>query len=165
MPQTKQNGHETYTDFLGSLQLFAIALVESRCSVDHDSMFERPDPVEVTFESTYEVADIGDDYFEVRTSLTVIGEYSKRKGKVLTIHADYNLHLHAKPPISPDFVRRFTNSEARLLAWPYFREFVASTCGRMCIPPIVLPLSNRAVNSGGPRRTGRPANNISRKLR
>lgn len=42
--------------------------------------------------------------------------------------------------LDPDTIQKFGEFFALMHAWPYWREFVQSMCGRMGLPPITVPL-------------------------
>ena len=59
----------------------------------------------------------------------------------LKIDAQYAAHFQGKKPIDRVLAERFVKSELKLVMWPFFRQFVFDTTGRMAIRPITVPLS------------------------
>jgi len=132
-----------YTQFLKSIEPITIFLLESRFRVDRDRLFkERSGKVSVAWKCV--PVEVGGDYFEADASLKVKAGRATGKSKpYVEIDATFRLHLHAPKPIIRAFIDRFTDSEVRILIWPYFREYVTNITGRMSIPPVVLPLGAR----------------------
>jgi preprotein translocase subunit SecB len=84
--------------------------------------------------------DVGDSEFNVQStaSLSVV---SSEETELLTIQCEFDLHFESGRGTTPDYVRQFAQTDARLVIWPYFREFIASMTSRMGIPPVSIPLS------------------------
>jgi preprotein translocase subunit SecB len=143
MPSKKQSHtlalNADYTRFLKSIEPLGIAIVGSEFRVDRSRVFGNKTK-HVSIAWGCKPIKIAEDYFEADAELTVkISERTAAK-PVAEIRATFRMHLHAMKPINKDFVERFTDSEVRILVWPYFREYVTNVCGRMQIPPISLPL-------------------------
>lgn len=64
----------------------------------------------------------------------------------------YGLPEKLRP--TPEETRAFSQTNAMLNSWPYWREFVQNTVARMNLPPLTLPLF-RLVSAPSPR--GKPA--------
>ena len=144
MPQRKQKltltADANYTRFLESIVPFGIAVVDSRFRLDRDQYFEAESKrLSAAWKCT--PIEVGEEYFEADAELSVNLTAPKRKKPLVEIRATFRMHIHAAKPINEEYVDRFANAEVRILVWPYFREYVTSVCGRMHIPPIVLPLS------------------------
>jgi preprotein translocase subunit SecB len=84
---------------------------------------------------------LGEYYFDVRAKLEVTVTGRKTKAHLVEIVASFDVHFHSEE-LPKQLVERFCNSEARLIVWPYFREYVSDVSSRMYIPPVILPLSN-----------------------
>ena len=144
MPRKKQNHtlavDSNYARFLESMVPFGIAVVESKFRLDRDKYFETESKrLSAAWKCT--PVEVGDEYFEADAELSVKLTAPKQKKPLVEIMATFRMHIHAAKPINQEYVNRFTNSEVRILVWPYFREYVTGVCGRMHIPPIVLPVS------------------------
>ncbi|MFZ0914636.1 MAG: hypothetical protein WBQ76_06215 [Candidatus Korobacteraceae bacterium] len=136
--RAKQAVEDSYSRFLSSLKLVTIAMTESRFRINRDAFLDEPEDVFMTLSSrTHKIAKT---FFELEAKLEVKAARKKTGAGSLQLQAVYLLHIHAKPPISKGAIKRFADEELRLLIWPYLREYVASTCGRMHVPPIILPL-------------------------
>jgi preprotein translocase subunit SecB len=142
MPETKATVEApTYSEFLNSLELLGVSLTDCKCRVDRSKLSLSKDSVSITVESKQELKHIEKDHFQIEAKIFVTGVTSGSKRSLLTISASFLLDLQSKTSANTDFLKRFAHSQSRLLVWPYFREFVSSMCGRMHIPPIVLPLN------------------------
>lgn len=132
--------NDDYKQFLGSLQLIGVVLLSARFSIDRQRF--QSEPAEIHLETEYTAEKTGDTGFRVRASLVLTSQSSKPQKPTLDIAQSYELFF-TLPSLPPDLhhIKRFAASEARLIAWPYFREFIQSMCGRAEIPGVVLPLT------------------------
>jgi preprotein translocase subunit SecB len=76
-----------------------------------------------------------------QVTLSLVGKYSDdREG--LRIEATYGLayQVDTLDGITNEHIKAFGQFIAVSDLWPYWREFVQSTVGRMGLPPLVLPL-------------------------
>jgi len=130
-----------YQSFISGIKLVGIALKSARCDVNHDSYFDalRSENAEKSISAGYALKELGDDFFESESKLLV--EIKNQNGEgVLSVECVFNSHYHAIKP-NKAFAKRFTESEARLIMWPFFREMVFDLTARMNIPPVTIPLS------------------------
>jgi preprotein translocase subunit SecB len=139
---TEKKAKPTYAEFIGSLQLNTIYLREAACEIDRDSFWQNQDQ-KITYDLSASPTKIDDDYFDASATLVVNVVGEKSKTKLIKISAKYDFHVHTKLA-SKEFIEKFCGSEVRLIIWPYFREYVSETSSRMYIPPIILPLSDKA---------------------
>ena len=149
MPTKKavtDRGQDGYPKFIESLQLYTIGLCESECSINRADYWGGEEARDITYEMTAKASSVGDDAFDAKASLTLSVTGEKSKKVMVRISVSFDLHFHAKTR-NKEFVERFCESEIRLIVWPYFREYVSSTIGRMHVPPIILPTSNKSEDS------------------
>lgn len=95
-------------------------------------------------ESKYRVSDFSGEHFDVTGNLFLRVEASGFKDPILAIDIVITGHFHSKTPktkVSRAEADRFAAEEARLILWPYFRQLVSDTSGRMHIGTITLPLA------------------------
>lgn len=61
---------------------------------------------------------------------------------IITIHATFELEYSIPPgtALTSEELAAFAGTNAIFNAWPYWREFVQSTCVRMGHPPLLLPV-------------------------
>lgn len=129
-----------YTDFLRSLELSTIALSEAAIKGDREKYLHEPNH-SISMGWTSKPIISGRQHFDVVAELMVNVSKPKSQSHFLELKAKYLLHIHCAKEFPPEYVNRFCDSEVRLMVWPYFREYVTSTCGRMHIPPVFLPLA------------------------
>jgi preprotein translocase subunit SecB len=142
-PPTEKKRPPDYQEFIRSLELYMIALTESWFKINRDDYWkDRETERNTTYKVEAKPTEIGDEYFEIRCTLTLDVKAEKEKTPVVHIVASYDLHLHSSA-ISKDYVHKFCQADVLLLVIPYFREFVTDITGKMYIPPIVLPLSTK----------------------
>jgi len=126
------------------MKLIGLALGSCSASLDRGLYFapDRGAKSARTISADYKLVDAKKDYFDVsaRFALTVVDK--ARAVKALSIECEFVGHFHCSVSDPPrEFADRFTQSELRLILWPYFREFVSDITGRMSIPPILIPLA------------------------
>lgn len=129
----------SYTDFLKSLEVGFLALVECKARIDRQQLSKSKDGLAVDARAAWKRVD--NDAFDVRPEITIRAISKNKKDGALEIKAVYLVHLHGKPPINEAHIKRFVEADLRILIWPYFREFIASMSARMHIPPITLPIT------------------------
>ena len=128
-----------YTSFLRSLDLFSISLTDSSFHGDREQYFEHSKH-ELDVDWTTDLAGQWEESFDVRANVTIRISAPRAKD-LFTLTASYLLHVHAPAPLDPKHVKRFTDSEVRLIVWPYVREYATSVFGRMHVPPAILPVT------------------------
>lgn len=134
----------SYSEFLQGIEPVVLGL--KSCQVDLDrkafwQLVESPKKKGTRhFRSGCRVSEIKQDCFDLTATLTLEFLDPGAKSAPLRIRCDYEAHFHGRL-VSAALVSRFAGAEARLFMWPYFREFVASTMGRMSIPPFLIPVS------------------------
>jgi hypothetical protein len=55
------------------------------------------------------------------------------------IEVTYVLQYDLKSPLEKDCIDEFALKNASYHVWPYWREFLSSTCDRMNLPKLILP--------------------------
>jgi preprotein translocase subunit SecB len=63
----------------------------------------------------------------------------------LVIECTFDAHFHVEAHMAEGFAKQFTESDMRLVLWPYFRQYVFDTTARMAIPPVLVPLSTESL--------------------
>lgn len=135
----KKQSPDKYRDFLKSLNVAFIALSDCVAQVDRARYFKTEEDLMLAAQA--KATNITTDAFDVEASISVKTREGGKKDGSLTIGVTYLLHFHGKPPLENSHVKRFVDSDVRLVIWPYFREFIATTTGRMHIPPVTLPIT------------------------
>ena len=130
---------DSYTDFVRSLELITIALTSSSTRIKRDEYFEEKAP-DLSVAMALKPKRLSRGHFDLQAEATV-KLTRKRSDCLFDLSVTYELHFHARPPIDAKLVRRFADSDAHLVLWPYLREYVSDVSARMYVPPIVLPVS------------------------
>jgi preprotein translocase subunit SecB len=148
MPTVDKNldAKPDYQAFLASLDVYMIALTHSAFRIQRDEYFEGSEDNKISFKLSSKSNSVGEKHFDVRSTLNLTASNEKSKKILVRFTATFELHLHASP-VNEEFVKRFCESEIRLIVWPYFREYVSDVTARMYIPPLILPLSEHTQKS------------------
>jgi preprotein translocase subunit SecB len=136
---------DSYADFIGSITLIGLALSNCSASVDRGSYFElsRKNTTR-TVSTEYKLDDVDGECFDVSARFALTVEGKMKSPKALSLECVFIAHFHyTAPDIRRDFAERFTQSELRIILWPYFREFVSDISSKMAIPSILIPLAAR----------------------
>lgn len=144
--RTKKN-QGGYQQFLRALDFVGMGLKTSSCRIDRSAYFRLRDKKKISRRriiTNYEVTDLTRDFFDVTATFRLVLEERETGASPLAIEVTYQTHFHGKPPINEGFARRFAGAEFPLLVWPFFRQYVHDTAGRMSIPPITVPLSTKS---------------------
>lgn len=146
MPRRKISSSLTpndYETFLRSVQLLAMGLNRSSAELDREAYSHLRTEKEggrVRFTAKYHLDEVGNEYFDVRGVFKLIVEDPKTAKTAILIDAEYGAHLHARAPIDKGLAQKFTKSDLRIILWPFFRQHVFDTTGRMAIIPITVPI-------------------------
>jgi preprotein translocase subunit SecB len=135
-----------YDRFLESIEPFSVGL--NSCSASLNRLLnwrvrkKKLRPVS-QISSSYRVDWIGEEGFDVIGELRVTTEHPETKERILHVECIFEVHFHGEKPIRKEYVERFAQGELRVFVWPYFRQFVADTTGRMGIAPLLIPITVR----------------------
>ena len=148
MPKKKSallpNNGSTYETFLRSVKLYSLALDEMSAKIDRDkywSPLKKDDSLVREIGSVFKALNVKDDHFDVEAKFELAISLKSNKFEILTITCTYSAHFHAAPDLNAEAAKQFAKSEAKIIVWPYFRNFVSDMTGRMHIPPITIPLA------------------------
>ena len=134
-----------YEDFLRNVKLFGLGLDSMNASLDRERYWNEDDPKNKNLvnkvSATYKLVDFSKTHFDISATFRF---HSQRNDEspVLEIELTYTGHFHpAKGSFTESLAKKFTDSQARLIFWPYFRQTVSDITSRMYLPPITIPLS------------------------
>lgn len=152
----------TYQDFLKNVQPVEVGLVSASANFDRKLFAtwvnSEDHKIAHVVNAHYDLDDVGEASFDVTARLSVKTRVGDRDGdEVLSIESVHFARFESKIPLSKTDAGRFAKAEARLILWPFLREFVASTTGRMGVPALTLPLVLRSEDG-----EDKPASNQSR---
>lgn len=126
---------EAYSAFIGQIELLDVWLIEAHIENRHGRRAPGRSGVAVTSpEPTWEAASDG---FDVQFPYVV--QFTDGSA----IHADlsvtFGLHFSSAQPMTPAIFEVFKNVNLQVNTWPFLREFVSTTLGRMGWEPFTLP--------------------------
>lgn len=135
-----------YADFLSSLDPAMLGLQNSSSVLDRQMFWALSDRAERVVSSKYILSKVANDYFDVEASFSLSIHRAEADGRLeqaLKIDCTFFGHFHVDVdvPAHKDLAQKFAETESWLLFWPFFRQFVADTVGRMAIPPVIVPLA------------------------
>jgi hypothetical protein len=149
----------SYQEFLQGLHPIAIALRECTASVDrkdytsllHDEAKAGAQRGTRSLKVTFKLCDFDEMSFTADARL-VVKVTSKGKKPLFEVEAAFDAHFHSSAPFTRKDADRFVQTELRLIAWPYFREFVAGVGARMAVIPVMIPLTLRQAPTPGTQK-------------
>jgi preprotein translocase subunit SecB len=133
-----------YSSFLRGIKLIALGLEGCSSKLDRDQFWELNEKkLSVRrIAADYHLLEVQKNFFNISAKFKLSVEDKQGTSTALLIECEYAAHFHfAESAVVKEFAQRFTESELRLIVWPYFRQFVNDVTGRMAIPPILIPLS------------------------
>jgi hypothetical protein len=137
-----------YEAFLRAVRPTAISLQECTVSADRVKYREHIEGGQAvgTLSSEYTLAAATKEAFTVLARLTFQVAAGKRSpdSAPLQIAVAFEGQFVGSQEIPKRFAQRFATGEARLVFWPYFREFITSMTARIGITPLVMPFSTDA---------------------
>jgi len=140
--RSAQLANQPYEKFLRSVRLVALGLSKCECRLDRGAYIQASRKKGLTrVNAEHKVHRTGDGHFDVLGSISVALEDPEKKLQVLSVSCSFEAHFHAEFAADSPHPGRFADGEARLILFPYFREFVSDLTGRMAIRPVFLPLA------------------------
>jgi preprotein translocase subunit SecB len=139
------NRNQRYASFLKGIKLLGFGLQESRTNLNRDVYAELYEKNRFTrrISTEYFTKEVEKEFFNVSAKLRLTVEDKKNSTPpAIIVECTFEAHLHCDGcQITRDLAERFTESELRLVVWPYFRQFVNDATARMSIQPILIPFS------------------------
>lgn len=132
--------------FVRSVHLAGLGLDKLSASVDRvhlASARARGEDLSVSVAILQRVVDLQDDSFVVGASVTLLSGEGEDGDSAVRIEASFSAKFDTSKKADPAAAANFANLEARLVFFPYIRQFVSDLTYRMSIDPIVLPLSSQ----------------------
>ncbi len=128
---------EVYNRFLGQLTLVRVRLVA--CSVETYTDYPKPAQtgIEVAYQSSFEPTEGG---FEALAHYEVRFNDTQSKEVQAVIMATYGLAFASEEVMKDEIFVIFGDLNLQMNVWPFMREFVLTSMGRMDWPAFTLPL-------------------------
>jgi preprotein translocase subunit SecB len=133
-----------YSSFLRGIKLVALGMEGCSATLNRGLFWDLDEKKLISRRITadYQLLTVEKNFFNVSAKFKLSVEDKQGTSTALLIECEYTVHFHsAGSAIAKEFAQRFTDSELRLIVWPYFRQFANDITSRMTIPPIVIPLS------------------------
>jgi preprotein translocase subunit SecB len=139
------NRDQQYALFLKGITLLGLAMQESHTAQDRAAYVRlcESDKLGKRISTEYRTMEIEKTFFNASAKMSlVMGDKRNPLTPAITVECTYVAHFHCDGcEITKELAERFTQSELRLVVWPYFRQFVNDATARMSIQPIVIPFS------------------------
>jgi hypothetical protein len=139
-----KNDSEQYAKFLREIRLVGLAMENCSSIIRREEYFAAitKKTMDRSISSEYQLHEVQKEFFNVRSRFTLDVKHKVKSLQVLTVKCTFIAHFHSlHGQIPRRFVERFSQSELRLIMWPYFREFVSDMSSKMAIPPLLIPLA------------------------
>lgn len=144
-PKKAKSSTSDYEKFIKTLRLSGLGMEEASAHVDRNLLGKlQTESVTLTVELNLhdEVVGIEEGFFVV-----VVRCEAKQVGRSddavpVKINCAYSALYTCEGIPDEAMVKRFAGSEARVVFWPYLRQFVADTTSRMSVSTILLPLTS-----------------------
>ena len=133
---------EDYAQFLGQLEIKDVRLVSAKIDNFASSMPPRNASVSVRTRPSYENAKGRIDMFH-RYNLTILAQETPRP--VAKLSVVFCVSYSSQIPMTDEIFDTFKEHSLPLTTWPYFREFVHNTFGRLGWIGLVPPAFKRGV--------------------
>jgi preprotein translocase subunit SecB len=139
------NRDQQYALFLKGITLLGFGMQESRTTQDRAAYvrLSQGEKLGRRISTEYRTMEVEKTYFNASAKMSlVMEEKGSQSPPAVVVECTYVAHFHCDGcEITREFAERFTQSEMRLVVWPYFRQFVNDATARMAIQPIVIPFS------------------------
>lgn len=143
---------QAYASFLKGIRLLGFGMLESHTRQNRAEYVELQEKNRLTrkISTEYHTMEIEKEFFNASAKLSLTMEDKRAPASpAVVVECTYVAHFHCDGcQITTELAERFTESELRLVVWPYFRQFVNDATSRMAIEPIVIPFSAVAQNVG-----------------
>lgn len=143
-----------YKDFLLQVELYAIGLDSIHADLNRaeysDALAADSASLSYSLKPQFRLDEFDADHFDVAASFELVA-HGRDDKDFLTIKGVFSAHIHPRSGTFDDRrnAERFSNAEARLLFWPYFRQAIADVTARMHIRPLTIPFTFRPQEDDG----------------
>lgn len=139
------NRDQQYALFLKGITLLGFGMQESRTAQDRAAYVRlcEIDKLGKRITTEYRTMEVEKTFFNASAKMSLtMGDKKSSSPPAIAVECTYVAHFHCDGcEVTREFAERFTQSELRLVVWPYFRQFVNDATARMAIQPIVIPFS------------------------
>jgi hypothetical protein len=126
---------DAYIDFIQQLQLERIWLKSTRVTNSAGGDVPQGASVHISDTPTWKDAENGFQAFH-----KYVADFRNEKNRKLAkVEIEFGLDYGSEEPMTDEIFEIFAVNNLPLNSWPYFREYLASTVGRMGWIPFTLP--------------------------
>lgn len=148
-----------YAAFIGQIQLKDVWLQKARVVNFHGPRAPEESTLGFRSEAEWHSRDGG---------FTILHHYSVKlesaEDTLAEIDATFGLDFDSRQPITPEIFEIFEDVNLGVNTWPFLREFVSTTMGRMGWTPFTLPALKRGVQeSARPAQRRHPSTGRTRR--
>ena len=137
--------------FVSRVRPITISLASASADLDRKQYWTLVDagPLDRGIIARYELSDQGEDHFNVLASFEfVVGKLEQDSSEAevkpletpVRVSCRFEGHFHVEGEFERSDAEQFTEGNAWLIFWPFFRQYVSDATARMAIPPEMLPL-------------------------
>ena len=125
-----------YRTLLKQLELIEIRLVKSNCVLNNKDGKIQP----VDIQEKTQISPLGSDKVQILHTYNLSAKFENSDDFFIKISATYEITFICTFNDNKDFFDIYKQVSLPLNTFPFFREFVFNTTGRMNIRPLTLPL-------------------------
>jgi len=154
-PQTEQVAPAEYAKFIDQIELVDIWLRSATITNDQGPDSPSDASLALRNHAEYELSDGDFEGFDV--AQTYEARFEKGERLLASVDVTFGLRFRSKQPMTDTIFRLFNEVNLPVNTWPYFREFLSATLGRMGWMPFTLPAIKRGTRRATRQRRSKPA--------
>lgn len=143
-PTPPPSTEEKYLDFLRSIQIKGIGVDQAGFAIQRGLLAQAVEDgkqIQTGFNAKYELLLNEGERFVV-SSLTEVKRRTEGVDEdLMIIQCMFTALFESPPDFNPSFREQFSQNQAKLIFWPYVRQFVSDATAKMSTDHIVLPLT------------------------
>lgn len=133
--RTEQRRYEDYNAFVRQIEIIDVSIVSAKADKLDVAYF--PDSPKVNWRSVVSYNN-RQEVFDVLQRYNVTISEPETKESKAKLAVVFKVTYSSKIPMNAEFFEMFKEN-IFLNTWPYFREFIHNTLGRMGWPPLIAP--------------------------
>jgi hypothetical protein len=139
-----------YGEFLRTIHLAGLGLDQASVAVDRNALASAESQgivINHEMRVVLKLVHHEDNKFVVGADCELLLKKEKENSETSRlghIQCSFSALLTTDQNVSKDLVERFASSEAKLVFWPYIRQYVSDTTYKMAINPILIPLTSES---------------------
>jgi preprotein translocase subunit SecB len=144
---TRMAKHDPYLEFIQTISLVGLGLDSCSCNISRVQLGEsskKNNELSIVIEANYIAIERASDYFLVKADCMVKLSDKPSALTIGDISCCFSALFNTSKEAAAASVERFAENEARLVFWPYMRQFISDITFKMSISPIILPLTSES---------------------